>query len=141
MALLEIRGKARRTEVARAGAEAGSYDTYISKLVKLIPAEVVAVYLTGLGLIPTPLPANQMIILPAWVFICLVFVFIVRTHVTKDANNKPDWKIVGFSAIAFLIWSYSMGGPWAAYNLYIPYLGGLLVLVWTFIAPYLYGEN
>ena len=148
MPLLSIRGKqtqAMAPAVAGAGPvpapAAPAADSYIEKLVKLIPAEVVAIYLTGLGLIPAQLPDSQKIILPVWVLVCFLLVILVRTHITKDQNTPPDWRIVSFSAFAFIIWSYSMGGPWQVYNLYLPYLGSLLVLVWTFLAPYLYGDG
>ncbi len=148
MPLLSIRGKQTRAmapAVAGAGPvpapAAPAADSYIDKLVKLIPAEAVALYLTGLGLIPAQLPDNQKIILPVWVLVCFILVIVVRTHITKDPATPPNWRIVSFSAVAFIIWSYSMGGPWQAYNLYLPYLGSLLVLLWTFLAPYLYGDG
>jgi uncharacterized membrane protein HdeD (DUF308 family) len=117
------------------------YDNYITKLLKLIPADVIAVYLTGLALIPTSLPDNQKIVPMVWLGICFIFVIIVRYLVTKDKDTPPNWMIIAISAVSFLIWSYSMGGPWATYNLYIAYIGGLLVLGWTFLIPFCFKDE
>ncbi|MCX6688899.1 MAG: hypothetical protein NTZ39_04290 [Methanoregula sp.] len=137
MALLEIRGKAS----VRKAAGGGQLDTYVDKLVKLIPAEIVAIYLVGLGQIPKDLPPNQMIALPAWTFICFVLVIVTRIYYTKDPGIFANGKIVCISAISFIIWAYSLGGPFQAYNLYIPWIGSLMILVWTFIAPKIYGDE
>jgi hypothetical protein len=134
MALLEIRTRKRAKE--------GEVpDSYLSKLVKLIPAEVMALYTAGLAQIPTPLPENQMIVPAVWLIVCFILVIAVRISVTKEKDTAPDWKIVGFSAIAFLIWSYSSSSPWDIYGIYIPYIGSLLVMFWTFFAPYIYDQG
>lgn len=63
-------------------------DGYVSTLLKLIPTEVVAVYITGLALIPDSIPDNQKIVLPIWVFICLIFVILVRSRLTSDSTKR-----------------------------------------------------
>ena len=45
---------------------------------------------------------------------------------------------VAISSVAFVIWVYSLGGPFAVFNLYVPYIGSLLVLAWTFFVPTFY---
>ena len=40
--------------------------------------------------------------------------------------------------IAFVIWVYSMGGPFEYYHLYEAYVGSLLILAFTFAVPYVY---
>ena len=110
--------------------------SYMERLVKLIPAEVVGLYLVGQGIIP---PAEKVAIV-VWSIVCLALVILVRAKVTGDrANNlSPQWIAVGVSAISFVIWVYTMPGPFQVYHVAIPYLGSLAVLVWTFIVPFLY---
>jgi hypothetical protein len=110
--------------------------SYMERLVKLIPAEVVGLYLVGQGIIPQ----DEKPALAVWSIVCLGLVVLVRSRATGDrANNiAPQWVAVGVSAISFVIWVYNMPGPFQVYQLVIPYMGSLAVLVWTFIVPFLY---
>lgn len=75
-----------------------------------------------------------------WALVCLAGVFVVRAYGTSDpqSNLSPDWVHVAISAVAFVIWVYTLGGPFAASDLYEPYVGSLLVLAWTFFVPIVY---
>ena len=110
--------------------------SYMERLVKLIPAEVVGLYLVGQGVIPL----TEKVSLVVWSIVCLGLVVLVRAQATGDrANNiAPQWIAVGVSAISFVIWVYNMPGPFQAYQLFIPFVGSLAVLVWTFVVPYFY---
>jgi hypothetical protein len=109
---------------------------YLDRLLKMIPAEVVSLYLVGSSLIP----ADQTIALAIWAAVCLVGTVLVRAYGTADpaANKKPDWVHVAISSVSFVIWTYSLGGPFEAYGLHTAYLGSLLVLAWTFFVPLFY---
>jgi hypothetical protein len=109
---------------------------YMERLVKLIPAEVVGLYLVGQGIIPP----NEKVAIVVWSIVCLGLVVLVRAKTTGDRVNSisPQWGAVAVSTISFIIWVYTMPGPFQAYHLAIPYLGALAVLVWTFIVPFLY---
>lgn len=122
-------------KVARKGSGEEAKD-YLSRLIKLIPGEVVGLYLVGSGLIPK----NQPISLAIWTFICLLAVVVVTVYGTTDPekHEPPDWIHVLISSVSFVIWVYTLGGAFAAYNLEVPYIGSLAVLVWTFFVPYFY---
>jgi hypothetical protein len=117
------------------GPEEG-FKFYLDRLFKMIPAEVVSLYLVGSGFIPEA----QAVALLIWAVVCLIGVVAVRAYGTTDpAENKPpDWVHVAISSVAFVIWVYSLGGPFAAFKLYVPYIGSLLVLAWTFFVPIFY---
>ena len=123
----------------RAVGLAGSDDAfkfYLDALLKMIPAEAVSLYLAGVGIIPR----DQDGALMGWSAFCLLVVIIVRVIGTSDrrAGIKPDWIHVAISVIAFLVWLYSLGGPFVSLGIHVPYIGSLLVLAWTFLAPVLY---
>jgi hypothetical protein len=127
------------TGAVRAAGAQGSQENfkfYLDRLMKMIPAEVISLYLIGRGFIPF----EQPIVLAAWAVVCLAGVLLVRSYGTADpeANKSPDWVHVAISAAAFVIWIYTLGGPFAAANLYVPYVGSLLVLAWTFFVPIFY---
>jgi hypothetical protein len=113
---------------------------YIGRLVKLIPSEVIGLYLLGVGIIP----ADQKPAFAIWAAVCFLLVILVRAYATSDQASglKPQWIAVAISAISFVIWVYTLGGPFADYGLYQPYIGSLAVLVWIFVVPFFYkGEE
>ncbi len=109
------------------------FESYLDRLMRMIPGEVVALYLVGSGLIP---PTGR-IALTVWSFVCLAGVIVIRAIGSRDsaAGKGPQWSSVAISAIAFVIWLYSLGGPFAAFGIYVPYIGSLLILAWTFFIP------
>jgi hypothetical protein len=121
--------------VARLGTSDG-FQSYLDRLMKMIPAEVIGLYLVGGGIIP----AGQAIALIIWTVVCLIAVVVVRIYGTYDPTKQHplDWPHIVISSVAFLIWIYTIGGPFAAYGLTIPWVGSLLVLVWTFFTPIFY---
>ncbi len=112
------------------------FQGYLDRLMKMIPGEVIGLYLVGSGFIP----ANQPLVLTIWSIVCLGGVIAVKAYGTADrANQKPpDWVHVAISSVAFVIWVYSIGGPFATYGVNVPYIGSLLVLAWTFFVPIFY---
>ena len=130
--------------VAQVGMLTG-FQSYLDRLIKMIPAEVIGLYLVGSGIIPisyppTTTPMIQKIALVIWALICLIAVVVVRIYGTYDQSyhHPIDWPHVVISAIAFLIWVYTIGGPFAIFGLTVPWIGSLLVLVWTFFVPIFY---
>jgi hypothetical protein len=109
---------------------------YLERLLKMIPAEVIGLYLVGSGIIPT----DQPLALTVWTIVCLVGVLAVRVYGTSDPahNLSPDWTHIAISAVSFIIWVYTLGGPFAAWGVSQPWLGSLLVLAWTFFVPLFY---
>jgi hypothetical protein len=124
----------RAADAGAGGSE--DFKNYLDRLMKMIPGEAIGLYLVGSGFIPKDAPA----VLAGWSVICLIGVIALRVYGTADAQNHlpVDWIHVAISAVAFVIWVYSIGGPFAAYNLAVPYIGSLLVLAWTFFVPIFY---
>ena len=112
------------------------FKLYLDRLMKLIPAEVVGLYLIGAGFIPE----GQSVALVVWACVGLAGVVVVRAYGTADAASAlpTDWVHVAISCVAYAIWVYTLGGPFAAYHLYLPWVGSVMVLVWTFFSPYVY---
>jgi hypothetical protein len=129
----------RRSDVGTEAVSLGSgeeFKGYLERLMKMIPAEVVGLYLIGSGLIPE----GQRVGLLVWSIVCLIAVVVVRALGTADPerNQTPQWSAVFISSGAFVIWLYSLGGPFEPFGLYVPYIGSLLVLAFTFFAPLVY---
>ena len=118
------------------GAADQEFREYLGRLLKMIPAEVLGVYMIGSGFIP----AAERIASAVWAALCLILVFIVRIYGTADpaAGTRPQPVPVLIAAGAFVIWIYSQGGPFAQFGLHVPYIGSLAVLLWTFVVPIFY---
>lgn len=114
------------------GAAAAGADTagaWMERLVKLVPAEILAVYLAG-----RPHAAS---IHGAWPLVCLALLLVVRVWGTRGRGKGPQWPAVGVAAVSFVIWVFALDGRILGVSM-SPDLASLLVLVWTTLAPTLY---
>ena len=114
---------------ATAAGTAAPIDGWMDRLVKLVPSEIVAVYLAGRGY------AHR--IEGTWPLVCLAMLVIIRAWGTKDTGRAPQWPAVAISAASFVIWVFAMGGRILNWQP-DPDIAALLVLVWTTLVPVLY---
>jgi hypothetical protein len=103
---------------------------WMDRLIRLIPAEVVAVYLAGRGY-----STNW---LGIWAAICFVLVFIIRIWGTNQPGKGVQWPAVIVAAISFVIWIYAMGGNLLNLALPDPGIASAAVLIWTVVVPIFY---
>lgn len=109
---------------------------YFERLVKLIPGEIISIYIFGVGVIP----AAEKTALWVWPAVCLIFLFWLRAEATKTGSSltTAQWPAVIISAVSFLIWLYALGGVFATLPFYKAYIGSLAIVAWTFIVPRIY---
>ena len=128
--------KARAVPVDAGGGP--NFQAYLDRLMRMIPAEVIGLYLVGAGMIDPKASLSMAI----WTGICVVGVIAVRAWGSKDLLSSsqpgPDWMLVLISTGAFIIWIYNIGGVFTAYGVPNRPWGALLVLVWTFFVPIFY---
>jgi hypothetical protein len=114
---------------------------YLERLIKLIPGEVISLYLVGKGVISSgndaQTPMSYWIL---WTVFSLVAVFLVRMLGTADPKEgqSAQFPAVVISCVSFLVWVYSMGDLFKLLNVYEPKLASLMVLCWSFVVPYFY---
>jgi hypothetical protein len=118
------------------GGGTNEFKHYLDRLIRMIPTEVVGLYLVGNGVIPT----EERVARLGWPVVCLIGLLVLRIYGTRDpeTGEKAQWVTVLISAVAFVIWIYTLGGPFQLLGVYKPYVGSLLVLVWTFFVPIFY---
>jgi hypothetical protein len=114
--------------------QAGFQD-YLGRLIKLIPAEVISLYLVGKGIIEK----DQSWLL-GWTIFCFLAVLVVRLYGTAEPkeNKPPQLLAVAIACVSYLVWVYSMGDVFTLLNLHSPKAGSLMVLGWSFVVPYFY---
>jgi hypothetical protein len=133
---------------AAAGASTNQTDTddYATRLVKYIPAEVVAFYLAADKLFAKGAELTDSNIAEAFVakhlFYFSVAVFIIALIGTpiylrqqRTADDQP-WQVqAAISTLAFVVWSYAVQGQ-IFVSLYSSAIAALLVLVFTFASGF-----
>ena len=103
---------------------------WMERLIKLIPGEVLVVYLAGKGYAASWLGI--------WALVCLVLVFVIRAWGTKDRGTSIQWPAVAVSVVSFVLWIYAMGGQFLNLQLPNPGIASAAVLVWTAVIPIFY---
>jgi uncharacterized membrane protein len=102
----------------------------MERLVKLIPSEVIGIFLAGKGYAEAWLGI--------WSVICLVLVLVSRIWGTREPGKPIQWIGVVVSFISFAIWVYAIGATILNFQLPDKGIAYITVLVWTFAVPYFY---
>ena len=115
-------------------------DTYFEKLVHYIPADILAAYVAITGITASVDP-------PLWlgwgVFGALLaltplYVCYVKTAPKGFVSSKMFHWVT--ACLAFSAWVFAMGGPFATFTWYQPYLGSVVLILTTLIIPVLEGQ-
>ena len=108
-------------------------DDYASKLIKYIPAEIVAAYVTIQGILEAAMREG-------WIHWAVFFVLLVLTPLyiwrvtTEPGKPVAVWQIV-ISTVSFLIWVFALGGPFEAAEWYDKIYGALILPIFTLAVP------
>jgi len=168
---LRIRIQAHTASAIRADGEAQSGDSYVERLLKLIPAEVIGIYLVGIQVVGSD-PENH-VSLSIWTLACAIFVVIFRAILStespklavasdkqlrkwwKQFRKEAQWPAVVIATVSFLVWATALGypiAPWLSATLNAcssadaicigEEVGTLVLLLWTPLAAFLFsGER
>ena len=120
----------------RAAGTPGTPDEYLDRLLKLIPGETVAAYLFVVGVIQTALKA-QPSALGLWLWIVFAVIGVGNFFYWKRAKVTDPAQYVLLTA-AYVVWVFTIGGPFATTGWYQPFMGSVLLGLFTFLAPQLY---
>lgn len=104
-------------------------DPYQDRLLKLIPAEVISVYVAVF-----PLAANQGVAVQLIVFVLLL----VGNILYKRNAGVTDWKQFLITSIAFILWVLSFGGPVKGQLEQAVAISHILIPIYTLLVPLLY---
>lgn len=116
-----------------------SSDPYVSKLIKLIPAEIIGVYLSVFNLIGMEGesgPSRDTLHLIVFGLILVITPFYLK----RVAKIKENRQIV-FCVFAFVIWVFTLGGPienLAVGPYSVKFLGAIFLPIYTLLIPLFY---
>lgn len=105
-------------------------DDYAKKLLKLIPSEIIAAYITIVGLIPG---GNTV-----WLWGITIVLLILVTPYLRNFQEVTNPLQYAISSISFIVWVFAMGGPFATMSWYQSWMGSIVLILWTLIPPLLF---
>jgi hypothetical protein len=112
--------------------------SYFDKAVKLVPTEIVGAYVVLLGMIgassaSAAVPADSLsrILIQVVFFVMLILVPLYLIFISKVTNKVQ----IIVTTIAFIIWGYTLGGPFAVWGIYEPKVAAVLLTVWSLVIP------
>jgi heme/copper-type cytochrome/quinol oxidase subunit 4 len=111
-------------------------DDYFSQIIKYIPSEAVALYITLYGFVvaaKTQIPFETIL----WIIFILGVVgtpsYLWRITKVKDKTQ------LAISTIAFVVWVFALGGPFANLSWYNTVYGSIVLVAYTFFVPIIRG--
>lgn len=125
-----------RDTAVRAAAAPGTQDEYLDRLLKLIPGETVAAYLFVAGVIQTALK-TQPSALGLWMWVVFGVIGIGNFFYWKRAKVTDPTQYV-LLTVAYIVWVFTIGGPFATTSWYQPFMGSVVLGLFTFLAPKFY---
>jgi hypothetical protein len=115
----------------------GDFD--LSNILKLVPADIVSIYLIAKGLAPK---SESEFVKSHWLqiafWLCLAACVLVRIVVNKKAGwslKSVNWQLVGVTTVAFFIWAHAVGDEAPVFSFFSGSLAGLFALLFGAIAP------
>ncbi len=112
-------------------------DRYLDRLLKLIPGETVALYLFLQGVLNSGLgddPRQYAI----WLWSIVLIIALGNVLYLRRFHKITDpWQIV-ILTVAYFIWLFAIGGPFALFSWFKPFMGSVLLGLFTFFIPMVY---
>ena len=119
---------------------------YSDKLVKLIPSEIVGAYMVLSGIlgyapgndVSIPASLKQMPdseLKPILLQIVFFVLLILTPGYLKKISKVDNIKQLLITAVSFIIWVYTLGGPFVIWNIYYSLFASIVLVLWTLIIP------
>jgi len=108
-------------------------DTYFDRVVKYIPADVVAAWTAAMGLInSTPNIPHSTIFWIAFI-IGVVLTALWTLKQTTEPKKRPAITQTAIAVGSFTIWVIALGGPFATLTFYNSVYGSLLLIMYSLV--------
>ena len=114
------------------GAPPPTQEEFLGRLSKYIPAEIVGLYLAATAPVPKTEGGHPTLL---WIIfgVCLLLTPLYMRFVTNDPQKGPLWTQVLLATIAFPVWVFAIGGPFALLSWYRGYIATILLVFVSFI--------
>jgi hypothetical protein len=110
-----------------------SYKEYGEKVAKLIPSEIIAFYLTAVGLVPLIRfePAHPFFFGGIFFFCLIITPFYLNIQADK---NKPKTIHIILSTFAFILWAYATSGQVVVPMIYDPAIASIALGAFSLVS-------
>jgi len=122
-----------RKQSDRGAGEGGARDEYYSRLLKLVPGEIAALYAFALALFKGS-PRSLYVALA----VCAVVLIVLRSSATKARSGSVQWAAVVISLLSFGIWVVVLGDPIAPLLSVTSQEAAFAMAAWTVLVPAIY---
>lgn len=112
-------------------------DNYRDKLIKHIPAEAIAVYLTLQGIIQSGANPGQV---TGWLWVAFAIGLVGTPLYLWRLQNVISPVQLSISTASFAIWVYGLGGAFARYGWYQTWTASVVLIAFTFMVPVVIGS-
>ena len=110
-------------------------DNYYDKLLKYIPADVVAAWIVVNALITSASGIATAAFLWVAFGIGVILTAVWTWKLTSQPGKATAWTQILISTGAFIVWVFALGGPFATLSFYKPLYGALLMILYTLVVP------
>ncbi len=101
---------------------------YQDRLLKLIPSEIVGAYMVLQGIIPSAQAKWGTTV------ISIILMILTPLYLNRIQNVKRLSQLI-VTTISFVVWVYSLGGPFQFWGLYQSWIGSTVLIIWTITVP------
>ena len=130
------------------GRQLSQAQSYADKVMKLVPTEIVGAYMVLGGIIGYPPGATVRVadsasgitddVLRAFLIQFTFAVLFVLTPVyLRRVGHVASIGQIALSTVTFVVWVYSLGGPFVVWGFYYPLMGSVALVLWALIVPLL----
>lgn len=127
-------------------AKGANFQDYLDRLQRLIPSEIIGIYLFARNLSEHRLSADSRwfdyLINNYLAIICLVVLIPLRAWGTRTRGQAPQWGVVWIAGISFALWVYLVGDSILGFVIADKRIIVFAVALWTLVSTWLYkGEQ
>ena len=112
-------------------------DNYLDRLLKLIPGETVAMYLFLEGVLASAL-VDDPTQLKIWLWSIVGILAVGNLFYLKQYQSVTDSLQLFILTAAFFVWVLTIGGPFEYIEGYRPFMGSVILGLFTFFVPLFY---
>jgi len=128
--------RARQSETHRRVARDEDRDTYLERIAKYIPGEILAAYIFLLGITAAASPTNRLWIVGGISLFCLVLTPFYLARMAK--KDEPKSLHLALGTLAFPIWAYAIAGAQGAFvikgfDLYDSIIASVLLVAFSLL--------
>lgn len=121
------------------GSSTTKADGYLERLLKYIPAEIVAVFILVQGLVEQ-MDHDSDPFKPILWGVFLVFAILTPLYLWRIQKVTKITQLV-ISLVAFVVWVFALGGPFTTLEWYVPIYGEILLPIFTLVIAIVVAEK